>query len=133
MNIYNINDKNYINSNSYKEFMKNNMATGNLRVRAYMASEAIPVSGLKVVVSTVIDDNDVIFYEGYTDESGLTPKISLPVPKLSSDNLAIPEKTVYEIHTTYIPSNLNGVYKVNMYENICVVQNINIIPSQGVM
>lgn len=128
MNTYNINDVNFINSEAYQNFIKNNPGYGNLRIRAYAASQAIPISGLKIVVSTTIGNDNVIFFEGYTNESGIIEKIPLPAPRLQTSNLDAPNTTTYYITATYIPDNLNIFYKVNMYENVCVVQNINIVP-----
>ena len=110
------------------DFIKENPSHGNLRVRAYTASGALPVSGLKVIVSTEFENSDIIFYEGVTNESGLIEKISLPAPKLIADNLDIPNKTTYDVLAIYEKENLNKVYKVNMYEDVCVVQNINVAP-----
>ena len=128
MNTYNINDNDFINSDLYKKFIKENPSRGSLRIRAYTASGAIPVKGLKVVISTEYDNNNIIFYEGVTNESGLIEKISLPTPKQISDNLDIPKKTTYNILAIYEPEGLNKDYKVNMYEDVCVVQNINVTP-----
>ena len=128
MNTYNVNDNNFINSDLYKKFISENPSRGSLRIRAYTASGAIPVKGLKIIVSTEYDNNNIIFFEGTTNESGLIEKISLPAPKLIADNLDVPRKTTYNILATYEPEDLNKVYKVNMYEDICVVQNINVAP-----
>ena len=128
MNTYNYNDEVLENMDWYKEFMSINAGTGMLKIRAYAASEAIPIANLKVVVSTTIGNNRVIFYEGYTNESGVIEKIVLPAPKLSNDNLISPLKTVYDIEATYEPDNINEFFKINMFEDICVIQNINITP-----
>ena len=128
MNTYNINDNDFINSDLYKSFIKENPSRGSLRIRAYTASGAIPVKGLKVIISTEYDNNNIIFYEGVTNESGLIEKVSLPTPKLITDNLDVPKKTTYNILAIYEPEGLNKDYKVNMYEDVCVVQNINVAP-----
>ena len=126
MNTYNVNDKEFLNSNLYKEFIENNPSRGSLRIRAYAASGAIPISGLKVQISTNYLDNKIIFFEGYTDESGVIERVSLPTPELDSNNLDVPNKTVYEVLSTY--QNMNQLYEVNMYEGVCVIQNINVVP-----
>lgn len=128
MNTYNIKDDNFINSDLYKDFIKQNPSRGSLRIRAYTASGAIPIKGLKVTISTEYKNSNIIFYEGATNESGTIEKISLPAPKLVVDNLDVPNKTTYEILAVYEPEKLNTVYKVNMYEDVCVVQNINVAP-----
>ena len=132
MSTYSFDDDKYINSLEFQEFMKENPSRGFLKIRAYSASGAIPVSGLKVVVSTKIINDSFIFFEGYTNESGIIDSISLPTPRLDTNNLDIPKKVVYEIKATYIPDNTVLLYEVNMYENVYVVQNINIIPKSNI-
>ena len=129
MNSYNVNDKEFINSDMYKNFLMNNPSEGSLRVRAYAANQAIPISGLRVVISKEIDNNNVIFFDGYTNDSGLIDRVKLPTPSIDSNNLDAPKGIIYDITATYVPENINLYYKVNMYENVCVVQNINIVPS----
>lgn len=131
MNTYNINDENFINSESYQEFLRNNPSRGYLNIRAYAASQAIPISGLRVVVSTNVGNEKVIFFEGSTNSSGIIGGIALPAPKLDPNNLDAPNKTTYEVDAIYAPDNLTKVYKVNMYENVSVIQNISIVPDMN--
>ena len=126
--MFNINDENFKKTETYKRFINEHPVFGNLRIKATAASGAVPISGVKIVVTTNIESNNVIFYEGFTDSSGLISRISLPTYKLDPDNLNVPEKTEYNVTATYIPDNLSMTFKVNIYENINVVQNINIVP-----
>ena len=57
MNTYNINDTEFTNSAVYQEFIKNNPSKGFLKIRAYAANGAVPISGLKVVVTKNINEN----------------------------------------------------------------------------
>ena len=127
MNTFNINDQNFVNSEIYKNYIKDNPTKGYLKIRAFAANQAIPISGLNITVSKIISNNNVIFYEGKTNSSGIIEKITLPTPKLDPDNLDTPKSTTYEIIATY--KNKNKTYKINMYENIYVVQDININPN----
>ena len=127
MNTYNIDDKNFIESDLYKSFINANPGLGFLKIRAYAASQAVPISGMSVQVSKDIGGNKVIFFEGVTNESGVIEKISLPVPRMSTDNMMVPLISTYDISTIY--EGENRVYKVNVYENIYVVQNINVTPN----
>ena len=133
MNTYNINDASFINTDAYKTFMNNNPSRGNLRIRAYAASGAIPISNLKITVRTKINNDNVIFFEGTTNESGVIDKISLPAPKLNPDNLDKPATTTYEVVATYIPNSSTGVYRVNIYENVYVIQTISIVPEMRIV
>mgnify|MGYP007056156643 CR=1 FL=1 len=128
MNTYNINDASFINSDIYKEFMTKNPSKGNLRIRAYAASGAVPISNLKVTVRTNFNNDNIILFEGVTNESGIIDRIILPAPKLNPDNLDAPQATTYEVVANYDYNNSTGVYRVNIYENVCVVQTISIVP-----
>ncbi len=131
MNNFYVNDEKIINSKEYQEFLKNNPAKGFLNIRVYTASQAIPISNLKVVVSTVIGNNNVIFFEGYSNESGVIEEIELPAPKLDSNDLNVPNSTEYQILATYVPDDVSEVFKVNMFEDVQVVQNINVVLLKG--
>ena len=120
----NIND---LDKNIYDEFIKENPGIGKLKIRAYTASEALPVSGLNIVVSTVIENNKVVFFRGKTDSSGMISTISLPAPKLEVSNLVVPKTTTYKIEA-YMDINNISSFTVDMYDGICVVQNINYVP-----
>lgn len=122
---YNISDKDFVNSELYKSFINENPGLGFLKIRAYAASQAVPISGMNVTVSKNIGGNKVIFFSGVTNESGVIERIQLPVPRLS-DNMVAPIITVYDIDTIYDDD--IRIYKVNVYDNIYVVQNINITP-----
>ena len=130
---YNIDDKDFLNSELYKNFINENPGLGFLKIRAFAASQAIPIRGLNVQVSKNIGNDKVIFFEGVTNESGVIEKIQLPVPKMSIDNMISPVISVYDINTIY--EGVSRAYKVNIYDNIYVVQNINVTPniSYGVM
>ncbi len=127
MNEVSINDKNYLESDEYKKFKEDNPVYGYLKIRAYAASGAVPITELKVEVSKIIDNTKVIFYSGFTDESGIIERINLPTRRVNTNNLNAPDYTTYDILATR-GDNINLSYKINVYENIIVVQNISIIP-----
>ena len=129
MNTYNFDDPIFMESQLYQNFMEQNPSQGFLRIRAYAASQALPISGLRVIVSKIIDNNKVVFFDGVTNSSGLIEKIVLPVPRLNSNNQEIPVATTYDIEAIYTPDNIDRKYLVNMYENIYAVQNINVVPN----
>ena len=124
---YNVNDKDFLNSELYRSFINSNPGIGFLKIRAYAASGAVPISGLSLVISKDIGGNKVIFFEGVTNESGVIERISLPVPRMSSDNMIAPVISTYDINTTY--EGESRLYKVNVYDDIYVVQNINVTPN----
>ena len=123
---YNYDDSSFKNTDLYKNFISENPSFGFLKVRAYMAGGAVPVSDLNVVISKNIDGAKVIFFDGVTDSSGVIESIKLPAPILDS-NLDVPNRTKYDVVASY------GDFKyfsiVNIFENIIVVQNINVTPT----
>lgn len=129
-NVY-IEDNSFKNTDEYSDFLGNNPVVGFLKIRAYAANQAVPINNLKIVVSKKIGNNSVIFFEGFTDESGTIEKIALPTKRLNLSNTDVPKSTAYDIIATYQEDNIQKIYKVNIYENIYVIQNINIVPNMN--
>ena len=128
MKTYYYNDESFMNTDSYNNFIKENPSEGYLKIRAYAANQAVPIANLKIIISKVIDNNNVIFYDGMTNESGLIENIILPAPKQNPDDLDVPNYTKYDITAYYEPDDLEKKYKANIYEGIRVIQNILIVP-----
>ena len=131
MKTENINNPLFLESDIYNNFIKDNAGTGGLMIRAYAASEAIPIAGMKLSVSTIYDNVKIVFFEGETDDSGMIKKLNLPAPAINPDDLVAPQKTVYQIEVPNILNNTNLTYNVNMYDGVCVIQNINPVPNIG--
>ena len=132
MNTYNFDDLEFQNTDTYNEFINDNPSNAFLNIRASSANVAVPISNVNIIVSKDINDNKIIFFNGFTDDSGMINRISLPTPKLASNDLEIPKGIVYDIYAKYDPDNYERNYKVLMYPGICVVQNINIVPTNMV-
>ena len=131
MNTYNFNDSNYMNTESYKNFILNNPTSANLNIRTTAANDAIPISDVRIIVSKEIDGNKIIFYDGLTDESGMINDIKLPTPRLITDDLEVPNSILYDLEAIYASDNIDRIYKILMYPDICVIQNINIVPNMN--
>ena len=129
MNTYNFDDSIFKESQIYQEFIRENPSLGFLRIRAYAASQALPISGLRIVISKILDNNKIVFFDGITNSSGLIERINLPTPRINDDNQVIPKNITYDIEAIYVPDNVNRRYSVNMYENVYTVQNINVVPN----
>lgn len=128
---YNVNDENFKNSEMYQRFLRENPSSGFLKIRAYAANQAVPISNLKIVITKDIENNNVTFFEGTTNDSGVIERIILPAPLLNQNDLIAPASTTYEIRATYTPDNITQIFRVNMYENVGVIQNINIVPDMN--
>ena len=134
MNTVNINDDNFTITPEYRDFINNNKGYGFLKIGASAASQAVPISNLKIEVSTIIDGTKYIFYEGYTDESGVIEQITLPAPKKEADNMIVPKSTTYQVLAEYTPDNTTETFEVKLYDEVIVIQNISIVPSmKGMM
>lgn len=133
MNTYKFDDENFKNTDIYKQFIASNPSEGYLKIRAYTASQALPISNLSIIVSKNIGNNTIIFYEGTTNSSGIIEKITLPAPKQNTDDMIAPISTTYDIKAIYQPDNTTTTYKINIYDRIYVVQTINIVPTMNVM
>ena len=131
MNTKYITDQKFKSSSFFRDFLLNNPGKGNLKIRAFAANEAIPISDVSVIVSTIYDNTKIIFFEGNTDSSGMIDVLSLPTPKLLLDNMEKPNSIIYEVEAIYKNNSVNQKFSVLMYDGICVLQNINILPDWG--
>jgi hypothetical protein len=114
-----------------EKFIEDNKGIGYLNIRTSFANSALPVSGVRIVISKTIDNEKVIFYEGITDEVGSISNIKLNTKLDSNNNMVEPVATDYDIEAFY--NNQSLYFNVKMYPNIKVLQNINIVPSQEVI
>ncbi len=129
MKIVNYFDESFKNTNDFLEFKNLNPGIGRLKIRAFAANEALPVSNVHVVVSCLFHDMKIVFFDGVTDASGMTSVIELPTPRNNSDDLIVPEAINYEVESEDVEMNNKQSFVVKMYNGICVVQNIIIVPN----
>ena len=128
MNTVLFDGKEFLESDDYSSFMAENSGLGRLKIRAYAASEALPVPGLRIVVSTQVGSFKVVFFDGVTDASGMIENLSLPAPKMDVNNLVAPKALLYQIEAIYPDPFMEKDFQVNIYDDVCVVQNINFVP-----
>lgn len=126
MDTINFNDTLFQQSEMYKKFIEENTTNGILTIRAYAANKALPVEGMEVIVYKIMDNKRVIFFDGKTDDSGLIENINLPTPEISTGDLVKPPSQDYNIEAIYDMQDLK--FKITMYSNIAVNQNINVVP-----
>ena len=132
MKEYSIFNEEFLKSSIYQEFKRLNPGYGNLKIRAYAAREALPVEGVHIIISTIYQNSKIVFFDGYTDSSGMIEKLELPTPLVNSDNLIAPLSISYEIRAEDVNNSMNQLLSVNLYDGVCVVQNIHFIPESGV-
>ena len=131
MNTYYINDDQFKKTSIYKDFLNNHKGIGYLKIKASSANEAVPIQGIKIIVTKTINNDRIVFFEGKTNESGIINNIPLPAPKSDDDNLISPLYETYDILSIYEKENLKQNYKANIFDGIYVVQNINIKPAMN--
>ena len=116
------------NDSSYLDFIKNNPGYSTLKVRASAANEAYPIEGVSIVVSKVIGNYDVVFYEGKTDSSGMINNIILPSPRAIQNDMEVPSFTEYQLIAKSEVDDFYKVYNFSVCCGITVIQYINITP-----
>ena len=129
MKIVNYYDEAFKRTNDYLEFKSLNPGVGRLKIRAFAVNEALPVSNVHVVVSCIFHDLKIVFFDGVTDSSGMTEVVELPTPSTNIDDLVAPLAINYEVESEDVEMNDKQSFVVKMYNGICVVQNIVIVPS----
>lgn len=113
---------------AFQAFLRDNPGYSTLKVRASAANEAYPIAGVKVLVSRVIGNNEVIFFEGETDVSGMINNIVLPSPRAIKNDLEVPKFTEYKLHADSAQNNYEHDFQVSVCCGITVIQYINITP-----
>ena len=109
-------------------FMEMNGGFGLLKVQASDASGAYPLSGVDVTITKFIDGNEVVFFKGVTDESGIIDNIKLPAVPSKEEILKESDVvyTVYNLRAVYEKDNFERVYDVSIFDNIKVIQPVKI-------
>ena len=129
MNTILFTDESFKRTESYETFMSNNPDNSYLKIQASKANSAMPVEGVEIIISHIIDEYKVIFFDGKTNESGIIENISLPVPKKDPNDLNIPLSTTYNIEAIYTKENIDVLYKAKMFSGANAIQNIDINPN----
>ena len=129
MNTILFTDETFMKSESYKNFITNNPDNGYLKIQASRANSAVPVSGVQIIISHIIDEYKVIFYDGVTNESGIIENITLPTPEKDENDMNIPLSTTYNIEAIYTKDNMDCLYKAKMFSGVYAIQNITIVPN----
>jgi len=115
------------NDAAYQKFISDSPGIGYLKIRASSANEAIPVEGLRIIVSKNIGSNKVIFFEGKTDYSGMINNIVLPAPKPIDNDEIPPTFNSYDVEA--INNDIDNNYNISVCCGFTVIQYINVIPS----
>lgn len=121
----------YEKTEGYKKFILENPAIGILKVQVFTADQAIPIANAKVSISKVIDQDQVLFFEGLTNDSGIIDNIKLPAPggEYNTETFEIPKYTTYQLNVSNGDYHTDKKYEVAMFGDIKVLQYIKMLPN----
>lgn len=115
-------------TDEYKTFIEENPSTGVLKVQVFTADQAIPIANAEVFITKKIGDNDVLFFSGQTDSSGIVDNIILPAPKaeINLDTFEVPKYTTYNLVVSSDEYKKIKQYSISMYGDVKVLQYVKI-------
>ena len=120
--------ENLYDAKKYKEFAMNHTGSGELKVQVSGANQAFPLEGVIIEVNKEINGEDVTFFKGQTDNSGIIDDIILPTVR-AKDDIESQEDiyfTDYKIVATYPRVDGKKEYIVSIYDGLKVIQPIRI-------
>jgi len=122
------NSNEFMNSPDYFDFIGENNKTGVLKVQVYTANQAYPLEGVNINVFKEINGNNVLFYSGVTDSSGIVDDIILPT-KPGKESIDSPDDIVYTDYLVvleYPKANVKREYVISIYDGLKVIQPVRI-------
>ena len=97
---------------------------GNMRIRAYTASGALPTEGALVKIYGIDEYNKGVVYSLLTDEDGITKEISLPAPPRSYSTAPGAIAAPYSVYNVEISK--DGYYPKQI-DNVPIFNGINAV------
>lgn len=122
------NSDEFMNSPDYFDFIGENNKTGVLKVQVYTANQAYPLEDVNINVFKEINGNNVLFYSGVTDSSGIVDDIILPT-KPGKEDINSPEDIVYTDYLVvleYPKANVKREYIISIFDGLKVIQPVRI-------
>ena len=104
---------------------------GYILVNVRTGDDSSAVEGASVEVTAIIDGKRLILASGVTDESGVSPRFSLPVPDLEHSQVPGSEERPYNLFDVSVYA--EGFFRarsvdVPVFSGVTSVQNFNLIP-----
>jgi hypothetical protein len=104
---------------------------GYILVNVRTGDDTSAVAGAVVAVTAVVDGKRLVLASGVTDESGTSPKFTLPVPDIVHSQSPSPDERPYNLFDITVTA--EGFFKarsvdVPVFSGITSVQNFNLIP-----
>lgn len=113
-------------TSNYKKIIEENPSIGTLKVQVFTADRAIPIPNTEIYIVKEIDSQNILFFRGVTDMSGIIDNIELPAPKgdYDIDNFQVPEYTTYNLIANNSEYSTIKEYNVSMFGGVKVLQYI---------
>lgn len=123
---YNFDSQEFKNTDVYKNFVNENSARGILKVEARSSTNAYPLKDVRIVVSKMMGNDKVIFFDGVTNESGIIENIILPTKKMAEEVNSASDIffTKYDLEASYPNNDLKKDYDVSIFDNVKVIQPV---------
>lgn len=117
-------------TDDYQGFVGVNPKQGSLKVMAFTAYQAIPIENAEIIITKEIGGNNVLFFRGYTDSSGIIDNITLPAPTSGYDDNSFQTSSTTSYKLTAIKDKYESVkqYIINMIGDVKVLQYIKMTP-----
>lgn len=114
----------------YLNFMQENQKQGELKIQAYTARQAMPVSGVLIEISKKFNGVKKLFYSLKTDQSGIIDGIFLPAPdkKISQTPSNLKPFASYDIQATHPRYTEKNYLNVPIFDGVKSIQPIDLIP-----
>ena len=112
----------------YQNFKRENPSVGSLRVNVFAANVAIPLENVNIVITKKVGNYQVLFFDGFTDSSGIIDNIVLPAPDISSNNMEVPGYTFYDLNASREGYQEVEQYEIAMFGNTKVIQYVKLMP-----
>ncbi len=118
-------------TSEYQGFISVNPKQGTLKVMAFTAYQAIPIMEAEVIITKKIGNDNVLFFRGKTDDSGIIDNISLPAPTsgYDADTFQTASSTTYDLTAIHEKYTIIKKYVINMIGDVKVLQYIKMSPT----
>lgn len=116
---------------AYQEFIKENPNIGTLKVQVFTADQAIPVADADIYITKQIGNDNVLFFQGVTNSSGIIDDIKLPEPagNIEVEKYEIPKYTIYDLTVRSNTYNDTKKYRISMFGGVKILQYVKIVPN----
>ena len=110
-------------SEQHPDFTYENNGVGTVKVQVSAANQAFPLEGIEIEISKEINGDEVVFFTGKTNSSGIIDDIYLPAKK-GGKNIESANDIIY---TTYIITATNPKTDAIKKNDIAVFDGMKII------